>query len=273
MPELPEVETIKRDLKKQLIGKKITQIEIRLPRMIRKHSAATEVKQRLEGRIIVEMERRGKFLLCVLDSDDVLVLHLGMTGQLLYSTSPRPFEADKYTHVIFHFDNADRLLFRDIRQFGQVFVISKRQLEERLNLGPEPLSTLFTEKELKRILRRPTKIKQLLMDQKRIAGIGNIYSDEILYSARIHPLRQASSLTQSDIHRLRTAILDVLKEGIALRGTSVDTYVDASGEKGKMQSRHQVYRKEGASCPRCQTTLQRIKIRGRSSYFCPRCQK
>ncbi len=273
MPELPEVETIKQDLETQVVGKEISKIEIRLPRMTRKHHSQKEVQKKVEGRTILSLERRGKFLLFHLDSANIIVLHLGMTGQLLHSTPQSPVEIDKYSHVIFHLDSDEALVFRDIRQFGKVYITGKTQLEKELDLGPEPLSPTFTEEDLASILNRTTKIKQLLMDQKRIAGIGNIYSDEILFEAGIHPLRPANSLTQKENHRLFTAIQNVLKEGIEFRGTSVDTYVDVSGRKGGMQNRRRIYRRTGEPCLQCGKPVQKIKIGGRSTHFCPKCQK
>lgn len=273
MPELPEVETIKRGLEKQAVGKTFAKVDIRLARVVRQHKSIHEVKERLQARTITGVKRRGKFILFCLDSSDVLVLHLGMTGQLLFSTPKRPFDIDKYTHVIFHFADVGNLFFRDVRQFGQVFVADRDKLETELGLGPEPLSPEFTEEVMRCVLNHTTKIKPLLLDQTKIAGIGNIYSDEALHRARIHPLRPASSLTKKEATQLYTAIQEVLNEGIRFRGTSVDSFTDSLGRKGTMQHRHRIYRKDGTPCCKCGATIQRIKIAGRSSYFCPKCQK
>lgn len=273
MPELPEVETIKRDLEKQITGKMIRRIEINLPRIARKHCNQDEIAIRAEERTIKEVGRRGKFLLFYLNSSDILIFHLGMTGQILFYSTDSPFEIDKYTHVVIHLENHEKILFRDPRQFGQVFVIKQDELPEKLDLGLEPLSTNFTEEILYSILERPTKIKPLLLDQKRIAGIGNIYADEILFEAGLHPLKPANSLTENEVSRLFLAIRNILSEGIKQRGTSVSDYVDASGKKGNMQNKHRVYRRAEKPCPRCGTGIERIVVGGRSTHFCPRCQR
>jgi len=273
MPELPEVETIKRDLKKHVTGKMISRIEINLPRIARKHCNQDEIVIRTERRTIKEVKRRGKFLLFYLDSSDILIFHLGMTGQLLFCSIDSPFEIDKYTHIVVRLKDNEKILFRDPRQFGQVFVINQDKLEEKLNLGPEPLSAGFTKEILRSILNRPTKIKPLLLDQKRIAGIGNIYADEILFEAGLHPIKPANSLNKGEATRLFLAIRNVLTEGIKQRGTSISDYVDASGKKGSMQNKHRVYRRTEEPCPRCGTSIKRTVIGGRSTHFCPRCQK
>lgn len=269
MPELPEVETIRRDLLQLVLNKKITGMEIFLPRMIRRHRSAKEITNRTVGRKVGRLERRGKSLLFFLNGD-VLVIHLGMTGQILFSTKEHPFERDKYTHVVISFDKDDRLLFKDVRQFGQMYVIKKDGLEESLELGPEPLATNFTLEALQKILSASTKIKPLLMDQKKIAGIGNIYSDEILFEAKIHPLRPANSLSKEETERLYRAIPKILKEGIKYRGTSVDAYVNALGRQGSYARRHRVYRREGEPCLVCRTKIKRITLGGRSAHFCPK---
>lgn len=273
MPELPEVETIKRDLEKQVTGKIICRMEINLPRIARKHCNQDEITTRAEGQTIKEVKRRGKFLLFYLDSSDILIFHLGMTGQILFCSIDSPFGIDKYTHAVVYLKNSEKILFRDPRQFGQIFVINQEEISEKLDLGPEPLSDNFTEEILRSILNRPTKIKSLLLDQKRIAGIGNIYADEILFEAGLHPLKPANSLNKKEITRLFMAIRNVLTEGIEQRGTSISDYVDASGKKGNMQNKHRVYRRSKKPCPCCGASIERTVIRGRGTHFCPRCQK
>ncbi len=273
MPELPEVETIKQDLEKKIVGRTVNRADVHLLRMIRKHDSAEEFKQAVEGRSIRNMERRGKFLLFRLESENTMVLHLGMTGQLLLRSSQSPLEVDKHTHLVFHFNDSNMLLFRDVRQFGQVFIAGTSALEKQLGLGPEPLSPDFQEKDLVSVLNRTTKIKQLLMDQKRIAGIGNIYADEALFEAGINPPRLANSLTPQETHRLFLALQRILKEAIELRGTSIANYVDTSGRRGEMQNRHRVYRRTGEPCQRCGKKIRKIKVGGRSTHFCPQCQR
>jgi formamidopyrimidine-DNA glycosylase len=270
MPELPEVETIRRDLLPLVLNRTISSVEVLLPRMIRRHRSSKEITDPVIGHKIERLERRGKSLLFYLN-EDVLVIHLGMTGQILFSAKEHPFEKDKYTHVVILFDKkGDELLFKDIRQFGQMYVVGKDELEKTLELGPEPLEKDFTLEVLKNILRASTKIKPLLMDQKKIAGIGNIYSDEILFEAKIHPLRPASSLSEEEVGRLHKAIQRILKEGIKYRGTSVDNYVDALGQEGSYGKRHHVYRREGEPCLVCGTKIKRITLGGRSAHFCPK---
>ena len=273
MPELPEVETIKQDLEKKIAGRTVNRVDVHLLRMIRKHDSAEEFKQAVEGRSIKSMERRGKFLLFHLESENTMVLHLGMTGQLLLRSSQSPLKVDKHTHLVFHFNDSNMLLFRDVRQFGQVFLARTSALEKQLGLGPEPLSPDFREKDLVSVLNRTTKVKQLLMDQKRIAGIGNIYADEALFEAGIHPLRPANSLTPQETQRLFPALQRILREAIELRGTSIADYVDTSGRRGEMQNRHRVYRRTGGPCQRCGEKIRKIKMGGRSTHFCPQCQR
>ncbi len=272
MPELPEVETIRRDLINLVAGKTILGIRIKLPRIIRKHKSAGEIRKRIVGKKVKELDRRGKSLLFHLDGD-ILVIHLGMTGQILFSTQKHPFQKDKYTHAVIDFEEGKQLLFKDVRQFGQMYVVRKENLEKTLELGPEPLVKSFTLDVLRKLLSAPTKIKVLLMDQKKIAGIGNIYSDEILFEARIHPLRPANSLSQDEVKRLYQAIAAILKKGIKYRGTSADSYLDALGRKGRYEEHHRVYRRSGEPCRVCRTTIKRITIGGRSAHFCPKCQK
>lgn len=273
MPELPEVETIKQDLAKKILGKRITQIDIGPPRIIRKQGSAREIKQAAEGRLIKNVARRGKFLLFHLDSENTMVLHLGMTGQLLFFSSETPPAHDKHTHVIFRFDDGSMLFFRDIRKFGQLFIVPRNRLNKELDLGPEPLSSSFQKRHLTYIMSRTTGIKQLLLDQKRLAGIGNIYADEVLFDACIHPLRPANSLTEQEIEHLFVSLQTVLREAIELRGTSISDYIDVSGKKGQMQNKHRVYQKTGEPCPRCSAAVQRIKVAGRGTHFCPNCQR
>jgi formamidopyrimidine-DNA glycosylase len=269
VPELPEVETIRRDLLPLVLHKRITNVQVMLPRMIRRHGSAKEVTERVVGLKVEKLERRGKSLLFYLD-EEVLVIHLGMTGQVLFSTKEHPFEKDKYTHVVISFERKDELLFKDIRQFGQMYVAEKDALEKTLELGPEPLEKNFTPQTLGKILRASTKIKPLLMDQKRIAGIGNIYSDEILFEAKIHPLRPANSLSEKEVEKLHKAIQTILKDGIKYRGTSVDNYVDAMGRQGAYAKRHRVYRRAAEPCEVCGTIIKRITVGGRSAHFCPK---
>ncbi len=272
MPELPEVETIRADLATSCVSKRITKIQISASRIARKQDSPDEINEAAEGRAVKSINRRGKFLLFILDSNDALVLHLGMTGQLLFASGGQA-EIGKHTHAVISFAGGERLLFNDARKFGQIFTAAKSQLEEELNLGPEPLSADFSKDDFALVLRRPTQIKQLMMDQRRIAGLGNIYTDEILFEAGINPVRTANSLEEHEIHRLFMTLQAVLSEAIRLRGTSISDYVDTLGRKGQMQTRHKVYGRTGQSCPRCGEDIQRIRVGGRSAHFCPSCQR
>lgn len=273
MPELPEAETIKRDLEPWVVGKTIKKVDINLPRIIRSSKSSSDVKKRTESRRIEDIRRRGKAVIFGLDSDDAAVIRLGMTGQLLMSPKSNPREQDKYDHVVFTFTDGDRMFFKDWRTFGLFFVTKKDKVEAELDLGPEPLDPSFSFDEFARIFKGTTKVKSWLMNQKRIAGIGNIYSDEILFDAGIHPFRTVESLNKKEKERLYQSIKKILNEGVKYRGSSNDAYVDAYGEKGEMHTHQKVYRRTGEPCPVCGTEVERKKMGGRSAHFCPKCQK
>jgi formamidopyrimidine-DNA glycosylase len=196
-----------------------------------------------------------------------------MTGQLLWSHPDGLLDEDKHTHVIIDFERGGRILFRDIRQFGELYLVQKGALEETLQMGAEPLKKSFTLEALKKISSSSLKIKHLLMDQKKIAGIGNIYSDEILFEAGIHPFKPASSLTGKELQRLHHAIGTILREAIACKGDTLSDYRTLFGEKGQYQHFHRVYQRKGESCRRCTAPIERVKLSGRSCHFCPSCQK
>ena len=273
MPELPEVETIRRSLVSVITGKRITDITILLPKMVRRQHSQHELIVRVRGRTVVRVRRRGKSLLCILDSSDVLIFRLGMTGQLLWSDPTCLLDEDKHTHVIIHFDGGARILFRDIRQFGEIYLVQKGHLEKTLQMGAEPLTKSFTLEVLEKISASSVKIKHLLMDQRKIAGIGNIYSDEILFEAGIHPFKPAASLTGEELQRLHRAIGTILREAIACKGDTLSDYRTLFGEKGAYQHFHRVYQRGGETCRKCPEPIVRVKLSGRSCHFCPRCQE
>ena len=273
MPELPEAETIRRGLIKTVKGKKIKNIVVSLPKMVRRHASRKGVINRVRGKTIANIKRRGKSLLFILDSADVLVFRLGMTGQMLWSYPESPVSKDKHTHVVIDFGEGEEILFRDVRQFGEVYITEKCNLEKTLKMGEEPLNKSFTLETLKQITSSPVKIKSLLMDQKRIAGIGNIYSDEILFEAGIHPLKPSCSLKSKELKKLHGAIGSILREAIACGGDTIADYRSFFGESGRYQNFHRVYQREGEPCQRCDTPVRRVKLSGRSCHFCPRCQK
>jgi formamidopyrimidine-DNA glycosylase len=273
MPELPEAETIRKGLNKTVKGKRIKNIIIFLPKMVRRHSSKQELIRRIRGKKILNIKRRGKALLFILDSTDVLIFRLGMTGQMLWSHPRSPLRRDKHTHVIIDFSKGERILFRDIRQFGEVCLVKKEHVEETLNMGAEPLNRAFTHETLKKITSSPVKIKNLLMDQKRIAGIGNIYSDEILFEAGIHPLKSGYLLRSRELKKLHRTIGSILNEAIACKGDTISQYRNVFGESGQYQNFHRVYQRKGENCHKCSTPIKRIKLSGRSCHYCPSCQK
>lgn len=273
MPELPEVETIKRGLNKTIKGKRIKKFIILLPKMVRRNNSKQEIISRTQGKVVLNVKRRGKALLLILNSSDVLIFRLGMTGQMLWSHPRSPLRKDKHTHIIIDFDKGERILFRDMRQFGEIYLVKKEHVEETLNMGVEPLNRSFTCETLKQITSSPVKIKNLLMDQKKIAGIGNIYSDEILFEAGIHPLKPARLLKGGELKKLQWAIGYILNEAIAYKGDTIGQYRNIFGESGEYQQVHRVYQREEKNCHRCSTPIKRIKLSGRSCHFCPSCQR
>lgn len=275
MPELPEVETVVRSLEKHLAGKTITDITIYLPKVIR-YNDQEEFSAILKGKQFAKkLGRRGKYLLLHLDQGYSIVVHLRMTGRLVYCSAGEP--AGKYTHVIFHLNQQDQLRFADMRQFGRIYLVKTAEINELpglKDLGIEPFDQTFTREFLKKQLkRRRTRIKPLLLDQTFIAGLGNIYADEALHLARIHPERLAIDLTPREVSRLHLAIIEVLSNGIKYRGTSFRDYVDGEGQPGSFQNQLKVYNRETEPCTKCGTMIIRKKVAGRSSYYCPNCQK
>ncbi|MBU4128703.1 bifunctional DNA-formamidopyrimidine glycosylase/DNA-(apurinic or apyrimidinic site) lyase [bacterium] len=278
MPELPEVETIKEDLKDIIKDKRIKKVEVRLAKAI-KNTSGKRFIQEVKGDTFKSLSRRGKYLIFSLKSGRSLVIHLGMTGRLIYAKAKEEISDynQKFSRVIFSLDKGI-LRFIDMRGFGGLYLIPEGGLEgfARLTaLGPEPLSREFTPQVFKDLLKRhKARIKPLLLNQQFLTGLGNIYASESLYGARISPLRKADSLSNKEIKRLHSAIQKVLMGAIANHGASIDaSYVDAKGRKGSYQFKLKVYRREGERCPRCGGRIKRTKQNNRSTYFCPICQK
>lgn len=275
MPELPEVETIRLGLQEKIVGLKITDVEIRTPKIFQGE------KKEIIGAQVKGIRRRAKILILDLDNDKSLVIHLKLTGQLIFhknGTSAVFSLPAKTTHLIFILSGSSKLYYNDIRKFGYIKVVETEEVEKLKALakfGPEPFTPQFTLKRFKEILsKKKVSIKLLLMDQKQIAGVGNIYANEALFLARLNPQRKANTLTEEERERLYQAILEVLKKGIKYGGSSVDTYVNVSGGKGKMQEYFRVYGREGKLCPKsCGETIKRITLGGRGTFFCPACQK
>jgi len=283
MPELPEVETIRLGLQKYLLGSTVTDIEVRLPKMVSGEVA------KVKGAKVLGVRRFGKGLVIDLDNDLSITIHVKMTGQLIYEgsqLSPKRTLSptvggtlpNQFTHVIFKLKETGgdaHLYYNDIRQFGWIKIIETAQLSEQSyfkELGPEPLKDLTLEKFSDILKKKKTPIKPLLMDQKVIAGVGNIYANDALYAAKIHPTRKTNTLTEGEIATLLKELEKVLRKGIEVGGASEWQYVNATGEKGGYQNFFQVYGKVGKECQRCRTKVEKTVMGGRGTFFCPTCQ-
>lgn len=269
MPELPEVEVIAQGLQR-LIGQSIIQeVEVLWPRSVARPEVPAFI-QGLAGRQVLDVRRRGKFILFGLDDGRCLLAHLRMTGG--FCVFPRTTPPHAYVRVIFHLADGRDLWYVDIRKFGRLYLVDSPD-EVLHELGIEPLSAEFTADRLADILRRRKgAIKPLLLDQRLIAGVGNIYADEALFRAGIHPLRRAAGLSMEEVRGLHAAIREVLQEAIDHRGTTLRNYRDADGETGQNQFRLNVYRRQGEPCRRCGTPIERIVVGQRGTHFCPLCQ-
>lgn len=277
MPELPEVEVIRRDLEKEVDGRKIKDVDVTLMRAIRRHPNKSHFKKALVDRKIRGVSRRGKYLLLRLDDENTLVIHLGMSGRLVREKqTKKPLPA--HCHVVITFATGGQLRFADPRQFGEMFVAPMdelNQIPELAHLGIDPIEEPLSWRMFEQMLAgKKAKLKAVLMDQKFVAGIGNIYSDEILFAAGLRYDRSSDALTAQEVRRLYRAIQEILQEAIKLRGTSADDeqYVDLYGAPGGYQEMLQVYQRTGQTCRRCRTQIKRAKFSGRSTWFCPQCQ-
>ena len=274
MPELPEVETIRRSLASRLTGKTIVEVKVLEPVVI-KFPEPEAFAHMLAGRRIESLSRRGKYLIFNLDHDLQLIAHFRMTGHFLITDSAVPL--DKHCRVLFVLDDNMYLSFVEPRKFGTLHLISAGCYEQAggiAALGEEPISEYFNADYLKRQMgKKHGKIKALLLDQKLVAGIGNIYADEILHAAAIDPQRDPSGMSDEEFERLAAEAREIISTAIECRGSTIRDYCDADGESGSYQDHHQVYGREGEVCPRCGGIIRRIKIGGRSSHYCPDCQK
>jgi len=274
MPELPEVETVVRGLQRVLPGRRILGVRLGKTDFI---DDPASLERDLPGKTIMQVRRHGKFLVFDLQSGNqsepakALLIHLGMTGRL--ATTPSDAPILPHTHAFFALDNERELRYTDIRRFGQIRVLLNGQHVATLGkLGLDPLE--MSEPEFaERISGHRAMIKALLLDQTVLRGMGNIYTDESLWRARIHPRRLGSNLKPKELKGLFRAAQDILNEAIRLGGSSISDYVDANGQPGEFQLRHRVYQREGMKCFRCKTKIRRIVVAGRSSYFCPHCQR
>ena len=278
--ELPEVEVLRRDLEKDVVGRKITAVEVKrtknTKRVIKRHKAAKELRERLVDRKITRADRRGKYILLHLDNGDLLVVHFGMSGRLLRGNkrSGHP----PHTHVVLTFQTGGDLRFIDPRAFGEMFVTAADDLgkvKELAHIAIDPLEHAFTWQQFSEVLtQKKAKLKALLMDQEFISGLGNIYSDEVLFGAGLRWDRVSNELSSQEVRRLYRAIQETVQDAIRFRGTTLpdQAYVDLFGKPGEYFSELKVYGRKGEPCRRCRTPLQTVRIGNRNSYYCPQCQ-
>jgi len=289
MPELPEVETIVSGLKKRILNKSITDVWTDFAKLVKKLKFP-EFKKEIIGKKILDVKRRGKNILIFLSQGKVLLVHQKMTGHLLvgeWQQSEGKWKArikgplsddsaNRFLHLIFWLDDGRQLALSDLRKFAKVELFDEKEIKEDeslKNLGPEPLEKSFTfDKFLKLFQARRGKIKKVLMDQTVIAGIGNIYSDEILWAAKIHPLRDVSEIKKEEFKKIYRFIKEILKKAIKAGGESISDFRNVEGNKGMFDKYRMVYRREKEKCSRCGTIIKRIKLGGRSAHFCPKCQ-
>ena len=282
MPELPEVETVVRGLRQAILSRRILSVRLGKTDFIDDPPA---LEQHLPGRKIEAVERYGKFMLLrlsgvngealVSENGDAapasLLVHLGMTGQIAPSPAGQPLA--KHTHVCLLLDDGRELRYTDARRFGRIAYLTKDLLAEELaGFGADPLE-VSKDEFANRICGRRARIKALLLDQSVLRGVGNIYADESLWKAKIHPARLGAKLSRKEAETMRRALLDILRKAIVLRGSSISDFLDAEGEPGEYQRHHRAYGREGKNCYRCKTPIRRAIVAGRSSYFCPRCQR
>jgi formamidopyrimidine-DNA glycosylase len=275
MPELPEVETVRRGLEPRLAGRTIEAADIRDGRLTAPLDPL-EVGLELGGERFAGVGRRGKYLLFELDSGRTLVVHLRMTGWFHHRPAGAADPMPEHVRATFALDDGSQLVYRDQRRFGTMRLIEPGDLEEHLRLraGPEPLSPDWTPQRLRRDLAgRRAPVKALLLHQGIVAGVGNIYADEALWDARIHPLRPGGALSAAQVKRLHAAVVGALERGIDSRGASIRDYRDVDGERGGMQERFAVYSRTGEPCPRCGTPIRKIRVAQRGTHYCPRCTR
>ncbi len=273
MPELPEVETVRRTLLELVKGKTIHNVTIHWPKMIKEPDDAYEFMQQIAGQTILDIRRRGKFLLFEL-TDFVLISHLRMEGR--YGVYTPEESSGKHTHVIFHLTDGTELRYADVRKFGTMHLFTKGTEETVLplaQLGVEPFSEQFTVERLNDAYKQSKRtIKTALLDQKTVVGLGNIYVDEALYRARIQPERLASSIGEEEMTVLHTAIVETLQEAVDAGGSSIKSYVNGQGEMGMFQQSLNVYGRKGEPCHECGTLITKTIVGGRGTHYCPQCQ-
>jgi formamidopyrimidine-DNA glycosylase len=273
MPELPEVETVRARIAPVLEGRRFEHVEINDPRLVRPYDPA-EVAAELVGERVAAVERRGKYLIVRFESGRALLIHLRMTGSLRHYASG--LDEDPHRRAVVRLDNASDVAYRDVRRFGTWLLLEPGELQPYLDakVGEEPLDAAFTAARLgARIAKRRAPIKAALLDQRTLAGLGNIYVDEALWRARIHPLRPAESIDRNELRRLHNAIRAALEHGIARQGSTLRDYRLPDGGSGEMQNEFKVYGRGGEPCDRCGTPIAKSRVGGRGTWFCPSCQE
>ena len=273
MPELPEVETVRTGLEPALVGRRFDRVEILDGRLVRPFEPAL-VSAELEGERVSRVERRGKYLVLRFESGLALLVHLRMTGGFRHGPPGHRLQ-DIHTRAVVELDDGSELAYRDVRRFGTWLVVDAAGLDRYLGqrLGQEPFARSFSARALAgRLEGRRAPIKAALLDQRSLAGMGNIYVDEALWRARIHPLRPAGELDEDEIRRLHRAVRDSLRAGIARQGATLRDYAGPNGERGRMQEEFKVYGRGGEPCPRCGAPIEKIRAAGRGTSFCPLCQ-
>jgi formamidopyrimidine-DNA glycosylase len=283
MPELPEVETIRLGLKKAIVGKTIVGVDVRVPKLF--HGD----KKEIIGKKIKNIDRRAKQIIIDVEGNNDLLIHLKMTGQLIFDDGKSRVAGghpsvdwvaklpNSTTHIIFDFSDGSKLFFNDLRKFGWVKIFDSKKLKGKLanELGVEPFDKEFTTSRLEKIIKSKSRwnIKKVLTDQSLISGIGNIYADESLYWAGVLPTRLAAKISDEEIVKLRDSIIKSLEIGLKYGGSSENTYFKIDGTKGQAQEHFQVYAQDGKECKRCEGGVKKIKLNGRGTHFCPKCQK
>ena len=274
MPELPEVETIRIALEPHVVGRRFERVEIHDPRLVRPFEP-TAIASELEGERVAELGRRGKYLVVRFESGRVLLIHLRMTGSLRHAP-PGGLVDDPYRRAVVRLDDGSDVAYRDVRRFGTWRLLEPDEVDPYLagRLGREPLERTFTARRLaERLEGRRAPIKAALLDQRTVAGLGNIYVDEALWRARIHPQLAAGTLDADELARLTKGIRQALRAGIARQGASLRDYTTPDGGRGRMQERFRVYGRDGEPCFRCGTPIEKIRAGGRGTWFCPTCQR
>jgi formamidopyrimidine-DNA glycosylase len=274
MPELPEVETVRERLAPALAGRRFARVEIRDPRLTRPFDPQA-VAAALEGERVREVVRRGKYLVVGFDSGRSLLIHLRMTGSIRHAAAGTVAD-DPYRRAVVRLDDGSDVVYRDVRRFGTWLLVEPGELEPYLGarLGGEPLARTFTARRLgERLSQRRAPIKAALLDQRTLAGMGNIYVDEALWRARIHPMRPANELEPREVALLTRGIKDALRTGIARQGATLRDYSTPDGRRGRMQETFKVYGRTDEPCDRCGAPIEKTRVAGRGTWYCPRCQE